>query len=412
MRAAFASVRADFRHFCDVHGACGFWGRLWVLCISRSLWGLALYRIARGIYALPRSPTTLPLRAWYAVTVEIVRRLAKVSLDARAEIGERVWLAPQGAVFCTQGGRIGSGSMLFGGNTLGMGGRTGARGKPQLGEDAVLCPGAAAIGPVHIPPGTVIGSNSLVGRTMPAGKWAGVPAKPCAAVFVPAPRTLGGHREESDMQPEPFWPAWRADLERHFIYHPDISTLKKLRLALTLDGSWSMAHYRFGRRLKTMPPPQPFGALGWAVYRFFEIVLGWLTSVYLDVDARIEPGFYVGHFVQVHVGAGVRIGRHSSISQMCTVAGTGPDPSATAPVLGERVYLGSGAKVIGPFKVGDGAAIGASSVVVADVPENGVVIGNPGVVVSKRGSKDFIYLGAEGEVRDEIAPPEPQRKAV
>jgi len=69
-------------------------------------------------------------------------------------------------------------------------------------------------------------------------------------------------------------------------------------------------------------------------------------------------------------------------------------------VLGERVYIGSGARVIGPLRVADGAAICANSVVVEDVPENGVVLGIPGAIISRRGSGDFIYLGARTGVRD------------
>ena len=210
------------------------------------------------------------------------------------------------------------------------------------------------------------------------------------------------------MIPEPFWPAYRADLERYFVYHPDAGALTKLRLALTLDGSWAMAVHRFGRRLLTTP--SALAAPGWLAYRLAELGLGLLTSISIDVDAEIAPGFYVGHFVSLRIGPGVKIGRYCSVSQMCTLEGTGRDPAADAPVLGERVYLGSGAKVIGKLRVGDGAVIGANSVVVEDVPANGVVIGNPGVVVNRRGSGDFIYLGEGKGVRDAL--PEEMLRAV
>jgi len=91
---------------------------------------------------------------------------------------------------------------------------------------------------------------------------------------------------------------------------------------------------------------------------------------------------------------------------MCTIEGSGAHPATQAPVLGERVYLGSGAKVIGPLRVADGAAVCANSVVTEDVPENGVVLGIPGMVISRRGSGDFIYLGEGSGVRDEL-PPQP-----
>ena len=404
----FAAIRADFAHFSAMHGASGFWQRLWVLGISRSFWGLALYRLARSIYALPRSKLTLPLRGFYNVAYEIVRRITKVSMDPRADLGERVWIAPHGEVFITQGASIGPGSSLCGGNTLGLGGRPGARGKPQLGANVTLAPGAAAVGPVSLPDGTVLGANSLCGRSLPhAAGWLGAPPRVHDAALVPARRTLcpTGSAEETQMrEPEPFWPNYRADLERHLVYHPGASRLKKLRLALTLDGSWAMALYRFGRSLRTNPPNRVLAPLLWAAYRLGEIFMGILTSIYIDVDAVIAPGLYVGHFVQLHIGAGVRIGKNSSVSQMVTIAAQDGRPGAAAPVLGERVYVGSGAKVIGALRVADGAAICANAVIVSDVPENGVVLGNPGVVISRRGSGDFIFLGGGDGVRDEIIP--------
>jgi serine O-acetyltransferase len=209
------------------------------------------------------------------------------------------------------------------------------------------------------------------------------------------------------MEPEYFWSAWRADLDRHFVYHPGASALARLRFALALDGCWAMAVYRFGRRLRTVPPHPFVAPLLWALYRVAEVVLGVLTSISIDVDARIGPGLYVGHFVSLRIGPGVRIGRNCSVGQMCTIEGTGPDPATNAPVLGERVYLGSGAKVIGPLRIADGAAICANSVVAFDVPENGVVLGIPGIVISRRGSGDFIYLGEGTGVCDEL-PPEVQ----
>ena len=409
--SGWCAIRSDFAHFCKVHAAQGLRARLRMLCASRAFWGLALYRFGRWVYALPRGPLTLPLRLAYVALFEIGRLITKTSLNVRSRIEDQVWIAPRGEIFISLGSRVGRGSMLHGCNTLGIGGRPGARGHPQLGERVFLAPGASAIGPLEIPDGCVIAANTLVGRSLPrAGGWAGVPPKPVGAnqIQVPAPQRFDPPREEdARMEPEYFWPAWRADLDRHLIYHPDASALTRLRFALTLDGSWAMAVYRFGRRLRTVPPHPCMAPLLWALYRVAEVVLGVLTSISIDVDARIEPGFYVGHFVSLRIGPGVRIGRNCSVGQMCTIEGTGPDPATNAPVLGERVYLGSGAKVIGPMRIADGAAICANSVVGSDVPENGVVLGIPGMVISRRGSGDFIYLGEGTGVRDEL-PPTPE----
>jgi serine O-acetyltransferase len=398
-------IRSDFAHFCRMHGAEGLRGKLWVLLVSKSFWGLAIYRFGRWVYSLPRLPS-LPLRALYQVVFEAGRRITKTSFAVLSHIEEEVWMAPQGEIFCSWGSRIGRGSMIFGQNTLGVGGRAGTRGHPQLGERVVMCPGAAAIGPVVIAGGAILGPNSLAGRSVPReGSWAGIPAKlskvPIAPPAVSRPPRLW-KEEQHTMQPEPFWPAFRADLQRFYIYLDNPGFLTRLRVALVSDGAWAMGLYRFGRSLRTLPPPRLFAPILWMIYRLSELFLGLLTSVSIDVDAEIAPGFYVGHFVSVRIGPGVRIGRNCSISQMCMLEGIGAFPARSAPVLGERVYIGSGAKVIGPYKIGAGAALCANTVVAGDVPEEGVVMGAPGVVISRRGSGEFIYLGAGTGVRDEV----------
>ena len=405
-------IRSDFAHFSRMHGANGFRARLRLLLASRAFWALAVYRFGRWVYERPRHPLMLALRALYVLLFEAGRLLTKTSLSVRSRIESGVWIAPRGEVFISLGARVGRGSMLHGGNTLGVGGRPGARGHPQLGERVVLAPGASAVGPVQVPDGSVIAANTLVGRSLPRGcGWTGIPPKPvpAARIALPTPQRFDSpHKEAASMSPEHFWPAYRADLERHLIYHPGAGALTRLRFALTLDGSWAMAVYRFGRSLVTIPPHPLAAPLLWALYTIAEVLLGVLTSISIDVEARIEPGFYVGHFVSLRIGPGVRIGKNCSVGQMCTIEGTGRHPATNAPVLGERVYVGSGAKVIGPLRIADGAAICANSVVVEDVPENGVVLGIPAAIISRRGSGDFIYLGAETGVRDLPASPEPR----
>ena len=184
-------IRADLAHFCKVHQA----GALSVLLRSRAFWGLAVYRYGRWVYARPRTAPMLPLRGAYNVLFEIVRRVSKTSFSVRSFIGREVWFAPQGEVFVSFGTRIGRGSMLHGGNTLGIGGRAQNRGQPTLGERVTMCPGAAAVGPVEIPADSVIGPNTLVARTLPrAALWMGVPPKerPATRSFVPPPRAFAG----------------------------------------------------------------------------------------------------------------------------------------------------------------------------------------------------------------------------
>lgn len=193
---------------------------------------------------------------------------------------------------------------------------------------------------------------------------------------------------------EPFLGHFQADLSRYFVYAPALGFAGKLGACLGQEGIWALFVYRLGRALRTRRRRPLIGPLGWVCFRAFELLVRTATGIQLDVEAEIAPGFYVGHHGGICVGPGVRIGKNSSIGQMCLVAASGV--GGGAPVLGERVYLAPGCKVLGPIAVGDGAAIGANSVVIADVPRNGVVMGVPARVIGWGGSGPYIYLG-EGE---------------
>lgn len=188
---------------------------------------------------------------------------------------------------------------------------------------------------------------------------------------------------------EPFWTAFRADLHRHFVYFPEASLFRKLTLCLMVEGIWAMAVYRFGRSLRMRKGPL---LVFWPLFSIWEMAVRILTGIQLDVDALIGPGFYVGHHGSIYVGPGSRIGPDSNIGQMCYV-GSAMAIRGAAPVIGARVYLGPGCKVVGAVKIGDRAAIGTGAVILEDVPAGTTAVGNPARVVSKTGSDDLIYLG-------------------
>ena len=201
-------IRSDFAHFCRVHGATVFRARLRLLLASRAFWGLAIYRFGRWVYGRPRHPLMRALRALYVLLFEAGRLLTKTSLSVRSRIESEVWIAPRGEVFISLAASVGRGSMLHGGNTLGVGGRPGARGHPRLGERVILAPGASAVGPAQIPDGAVIGANTLIGRSLPcAGGWAGIPPKLVPAERIPIPTKSRCKRSISGPRTAPIWSA-------------------------------------------------------------------------------------------------------------------------------------------------------------------------------------------------------------
>ncbi|HEY3412054.1 MAG TPA: serine acetyltransferase [Armatimonadota bacterium] len=191
--------------------------------------------------------------------------------------------------------------------------------------------------------------------------------------------------------PEPFWSAFRADFDRYEVYYDHLSLAGRMRLFLITQGLWALLAYRFARWVRTHRLPI-FGRLLWAFYRAVESRIAAITGITLDPGARIGPGFYIAHFGSIYVGPGVIVGRNCSISQMSILGPSGPESQPGAPVLGERVYVAAAAKVLGGIRIGNGAVIGACAVALADVPENGVAVGNPATVVNLNGSADFIRL--------------------
>jgi serine O-acetyltransferase len=107
-------------------------------------------------------------------------------------------------------------------------------------------------------------------------------------------------------------------------------------------------------------------------------------------DARIGSGLYIGHFGGIVVNAAVVIGDNCNLSQGVTLGQVNRGPKAGCPTIGNNVYIGPGAKIIGRIHVGDHAAVGANAVVLKDVPPNVSVGGVPARVISETGSEGYV----------------------
>ena len=113
---------------------------------------------------------------------------------------------------------------------------------------------------------------------------------------------------------------------------------------------------------------------------------------------EIHPGAKIGRRLVIDHGTGIVIGETAEIGDDCllyqgvTLGGTGAQREKRHPTLGNNVMIGSGAKVLGPFKVGDNARIAANAVVLNEVPPNSTVVGVPGRIVRINGEKlDHIH---------------------
>jgi serine O-acetyltransferase len=131
-----------------------------------------------------------------------------------------------------------------------------------------------------------------------------------------------------------------------------------------------------------------------------------VTGVEIHPAAQIGKRFFIDHGSGVVIGETAVIGNCVTLYQGVTLGGTGFQRGKRHPTLGDNVTVGSGAKLLGPIAVGDGAKIGANTVVVEDVPPNATVVGNPGHPVRVEGRK------VEGPDADWIHLPDPIAEAI
>lgn len=140
-----------------------------------------------------------------------------------------------------------------------------------------------------------------------------------------------------------------------------------------------------GRLAASGAPVQPLLFLARIILRHFRYRMG----INIPYSTQIGPGLLIGHAGGVVVNAASRIGCNCNISHNVTIGST-KGIRAGVPTIGDNVYIGPGAVLIGNICIGGNAAIGANAVVVEDVPEGTTVAGAPARVVSYNGSRGWV----------------------
>ena len=109
------------------------------------------------------------------------------------------------------------------------------------------------------------------------------------------------------------------------------------------------------------------------------------TGIEIHPGAVIGRRCFIDHGMGVIIGETAEVGDDVTIYQGVTLGGTGKDTGKRHPTIGNRVVIASGAKVLGPFTVGDDVKIGSGSVVLKEVPSGCTVVGIPGTIVRRYG---------------------------
>lgn len=161
------------------------------------------------------------------------------------------------------------------------------------------------------------------------------------------------------------------------IVEKDPAARNGFEVLICYPGIWSLimhrpAHWLYKHNIKLLA-------------RIISQLTRWFTGIEIHPGATIGRRCFIDHGMGIIIGETTEIGDDVTIYQGVTLGGTGKDTGKRHPTIGNRVMISSGAKVLGPFKVGDDVKIGAGSVVLKEVPPGCTVVGIPGTIVKKNG---------------------------
>jgi len=151
--------------------------------------------------------------------------------------------------------------------------------------------------------------------------------------------------------------------------------------------------YKYNFWLRTCRYTRSKPLLKYMIYPLARIMLHHLTyklGISIPPSTKIGSDFYIGHFGGIVINHKSVIGKNCNISQGVTLGQANRGANKGYPSLGDNVYIGPGAKIVGAVKIGNNVAIGANCVVTKDIPDNSVVVGVPSRVISKEGSAGYI----------------------
>lgn len=164
------------------------------------------------------------------------------------------------------------------------------------------------------------------------------------------------------------------------VYERDPAAGNIIEVLLTSPGLHARELHRLAHTLWNLHVP--------VLPRVVSHLSRFLTGIEIHPGARIGSGLLIDHGSGVVIGETSEIGNDVSIFQGVTLGGTSTHKVKRHPTLGDRVVVGSGAKLIGAITIGDDVKIGAGSVVVTSVPSNATVVGVPGRIVAFRNPDD------------------------
>lgn len=163
------------------------------------------------------------------------------------------------------------------------------------------------------------------------------------------------------------------------VFDNDPAARSRFEVIFTYAGLHAIWFHRLAHR---------FYRRGWFTpARTVSQISRFMTGIEIHPGAVIGNRLFIDHGMGVVIGETCEIGDDVIIYQGVTLGGTGKEKGKRHPTVGNNVVIGSGAKVLGSFRIGDNSNIGSNAVVLREVPDNCTVVGNPGRVVKQNGER-------------------------
>ena len=144
------------------------------------------------------------------------------------------------------------------------------------------------------------------------------------------------------------------------------------------------------------------------IARIISQTIRFFTGIEIHPGAKIGKNLFIDHGMGVVIGETSEVGDNVTIYHAVTLGGSSPSIDSERqrhekrhPTIGNDVVIGSGAQIIGPVNVGNGARIAANAVVVKDVAENATMVGIPAKAVKLENKGNFRPYGVDDKVKDE-----------
>jgi len=163
-----------------------------------------------------------------------------------------------------------------------------------------------------------------------------------------------------------------------------IEDVKAHREGILAQGFWALTVYRFGNaryRYQSKLIRKPWGLIHLLLSKLIEITCGICIHDCAVIGRKVQ----IEHFGDIIIHGNAVIGDNCLIRQGVTIGNKNIEEPLAAPILGQGVVIGAGAKLLGKIKIGDHAVIGANAVVITDVPSGALAVGVPALVKKAEG---------------------------